>query len=145
MQADLSPKLMTYKVASLISKQISGPGVATMTWSYQYQPSWSWNPAAYVDDCDLAGTNCNATTSTDVVGPDGTVTRSIFGNDYYRSAGQLLRQDIISNGKVMRTLTNTYMDANGQGYSARVGWDPNLINNRFETEFVRPLRATSTT
>lgn len=146
LQVDLSPNLMAYKVASLISKQVSGPGLAPMTWSYQYQPSWSWNPTGYSDDCTWAGASCNATSSTQVVGPDGTVTRSTFGNDYYRSAGQLLRVDVVSNGTVLRSVAHTYMaDANGQAYPDRVGWDPNLTNNRFATERLHPLRATSIT
>lgn len=140
----LFPK--AYKVASLISKQVSGPGLTPELWSYVYHPSWSWNPTAYVDDCSLGGGVCDSTSSTDVIGPDGTVIRSVFGNDYYRNNGQLLRVETISNGLVMQTVVNEYLgDASAQAYPARLGWDPSTRNNPFETEQAHPQTVTTLT
>lgn len=144
LQADLSSTLMVYKVASLLSKQVSGPGLTSQTWSYAYQPSWSWNPIAYVDDCTPAYVNCNSTTSTEVSAPDGSVTRSIFGNDYFRTAGQLLSVQVISDNATLQTTTNTYMpDAVNQAYPDRIGWDPFARSNKLETEKLRPQRASA--
>jgi len=140
-QAELSQKSMVYKAASLISKQVSGPGMAAATWSYAYQPSYSWNPGGYVDDCSHTYDNCDSTTSTDVVGPDGTLTRSTFGNDYFRTAGLLLRVETIKDGVTLQSTVNTYLpDAVGQAFPDSAGYDPNPRNNKLETEQLRPLR-----
>ena len=138
---DMGPYPAAYKVASLLSKQITGPGLTAQAWSYAYQPGWSWNPSAYVDDCSVPEADCNATTTTEVTGPDGTITRSVFGNDYYRTAGQLLRVEVVSNGAVVQSALNTYVaDAVGQAFPDRVGWDPNSRANALETEKLRPQR-----
>jgi RHS repeat-associated protein len=146
LQVELSLTPMVYKAASLITKQVSGPGLSAQTWSYAYTPSWSWNPDGYVDDCTHSYANCNSTVSTDVTGPDGIITRSTFGNDYYRTSGQLLRVETIKDGVTLQSTVNTYLpDAVGQAFPDSVGIDPNSRNNRLETEYLRPLRTTSIT
>jgi RHS repeat-associated protein len=134
-----------YKAASLISKQVSGPGLTPQTWTYVYQPSWSWSPSGYADDC-TPPIQCNATSETRVTGPDGVVTRSVFGNDYWRTAGQLQRVDIIDGATVVQSTVYAYLpDAVGQNFPDRAGWDPNARSNRLETELNRPQRSVSVT
>lgn len=146
LRPDLSSILMVYKAASLTSKQITGPGLPTQTWSYSYQPSWSWNPSGYVDDCSWPGTVCNSTVTTSVTSPDGRITRSTFGNDYYRSAGQLLSVDTVVGTSSVQTATRSYLaSAAVQPFPDSAGFDLNPRNNRFVTEKNRPLQATTTT
>ncbi len=143
LKVDLSHHVMAYKVASLLSKQISGPGLPTQTWNYTYQPSWSWNLSGYVDDCTTPAL-CSSTTTTEVSAPDGTVTRSVFGNDYYRSVGQLQRVEVLSGGNVIQQTTYSYVGTStGQAFAGRAGWDPLLMNNPFESEQLHPLQATT--
>ena len=136
LQVELSSTVMAYKAASLISKQITGPGLPAQTWSYAYTPSWSWNPSGYMDNPNDPTTG---TTTTDVTAPDGTITRSVFGNDYFRNAGQLQRVDVLSGGSVVSSTAYTYIgSADGQAFPDRVGYDPNPRNNVLETEKLRP-------
>jgi RHS repeat-associated protein len=146
LKVDLSHHLMAYKVASLISKQITGPGLTPQVWSYAYQPSWSWNPSGYVDDCGFAPALCESTSKTEVTAPDGTITRSTFGNDYYRSVGQLQKTELISSGVIIQQKTFGYVGSPiGQAYAARAGADLFLRNNLFDSEQVHPLQATTQT
>ncbi|MDX1998642.1 MAG: RHS repeat-associated core domain-containing protein [Thermoanaerobaculia bacterium] len=146
LQMQISKTPMVYKAASLMSKQISGPGITPLTWTYAYQPSWSWNPTGYSDDCTWAGADCTKTSATEVTGPDGTVTRSVFGNDYFRTAGQLQSVEVRSGGTTVQTTTYAYLpDAVGQIFPDRLGWDPNGRSNRLETEKLRPQRLTTIT
>lgn len=140
--AALSDLVMVYKTASLTSKQVSGPGLAPQTWQYAYFPAWSWNATGYVDDCSFAAANCDSTVATEVTAPDGTVTRSTFGNDYWHNAGQLLKVETLSNGNVVQSVSNTYLaSAAGQPFPDTAGVDPNARNNRLVTEKIRPLTA----
>ncbi|MBA8884757.1 RHS repeat domain-containing protein [Dokdonella fugitiva] len=140
--AELSELVMVYKTASLTSKQISGPGLSPSSWTYAYFPKWSWNATGYVDDCSFAAANCDSTVTTEVTAPDGTVTRSTFGNDYWHNAGQLLKVETLSGGSVVQSVTNTYLaSATGQPFPDAVGIDPNVRNNRLVTEKNRPLSA----
>lgn len=144
LHAVLSDQLMVYKAASLTSKQISGPALPTQTWTYDYFPAHSWNPSGYVDDC--AGALCESTVRTEVTAPDGVKTRSTFGNDYWRNAGQLLRVDTLKDGAVVQSVSHSYLtSATGQPFPDRVGSDPNPRNNRFVTEKIRPQSSTITT
>ncbi|WP_257387684.1 RHS repeat domain-containing protein [Tahibacter caeni] len=143
--AVLTDVLMVYKAASLTSKQISGPGLATHTWTYDYSPHWSWNATGYVDDCSFPAANCDSTVKTDVTAPDGTVTRSTFGNDYWHNAGQLLKVETLSDGVPVQTVEHTYLaSAAGQAFPDAAGVDPNPRNNRLVTEKNRPLSVTTT-
>ncbi|MEQ1513210.1 MAG: RHS repeat-associated core domain-containing protein [Lysobacteraceae bacterium] len=144
LKVDLTHHLMAYKVASLLSKQISGPGLAAQSWNYSYQPSWSWNPSGYADDCGPPYTNCSSTSTTEVTAPDGSIMRSVFGNDYYRNVGQLQRIDVLSAGNLLQQTTYSYLPTStGQAFAGRAGWDPFLMNNPFETEQLHPSIATT--
>lgn len=141
-KVELSQIQMAYKAASLIGKTISGPGMLPQSWSYSYQPSWSWNPSGYIDDCTQAS-SCNSTTVTEVREPAGNVVRSIFGNDYYRNAGQLQRVTVLRDGRVLQDTSYLYASrVAGQLYPTRMGRDFNLRNNPSETEQLRPLIST---
>ncbi|MBL8297705.1 MAG: RHS repeat-associated core domain-containing protein [Rhodanobacteraceae bacterium] len=139
LRVDLSPIPMVYKAASLVAKEISGAGAATQRWSYTYSPNWSWNPSGYVDDCS-AGTVCDAVTQTEVLAPDQTTTRWTFGNDYFRSAGQLLKVEKLRGGAVVDSSESVYVpSASGRAFPDKAGLDPNWRNNHFSTAKLRPL------
>lgn len=129
---------MAWEVPSLYEKSVSGPGLTAGTWSHYYEPSWSW--AGY---CPPSG--CAATTSqTRVTAPDGGVTRYIFGNDYQTNLGQLLQTNVEAGGIVVQSTTNGYLaSAQGQPFPDKVGYDPNVRNNKIATENVRPLRSST--
>jgi hypothetical protein len=68
-----------YMAKSLVSKQISGPGVDTLIWSYSYSPRWS-----FTGGCTSA---CISTTVESR--PDNVQAEYEFGNDYTRDIGDL--------------------------------------------------------
>ncbi|KAB8164882.1 RHS repeat protein, partial [Lysobacter maris] len=88
---------------SLTAKQVSGPGLTTMAWSYEYGSSISWfNPPSgggYPICQDQNGCeapvctddSCAGTKVTTVTAPDGSWTRYTFGNSYRYNEGKMLR------------------------------------------------------
>lgn len=96
-----------YQIASLYQKTISGPGMATQTWDYQYQPSWT---APY-------------TSETVVTHSSGRVEKYKFGNDKDSNYGQLLQATIGTAAQTLRTENYSYLNTLvGQNFSG-VGWD----------------------
>ncbi len=139
MMVDMGMTPMAYKVTSLIAKELSGPGMTTANWNYQYTPTWSWNPGGYIDNCVYGG--CGDTSETRVTRPDGVVERSIFSNDYYRDPGKLLKTEILQGTTVLQSTTLTYLaSAAGQSFPDLNGLDPNARNNAIATAANRPQR-----
>ena len=137
-QVELTEIVMAYKVASLIRKEITGPGIAPKAWDYQYGHQWSWdesNSGAYCQTPE----SCNSTVETSVAGPDGNVTRYVFGNSWWKNAGQLLKVDILNGGGVKKGTTHTYMDS---AACPRIGYDPYWRNNPMESEKLCPRKST---
>jgi len=99
-----------YLAKSLVSKTISGPGLATMTWSYTYQPSWSFGK-----DCSAG---CRSRTT--VVDPDGDSNEYVFGNSYTGDIGKLIQQNTYRSGVLKRTINHTYQ-MTPAGYPASHG------------------------
>lgn len=129
-----------YRIASLYSKAITGAGLAARSWSYRYQPSWSW-----AQECSPTVCPDNSTSQTTVTGPDGTVTRYTFGNNYQTNAGQLLAETVESAGVVVKQTLNTYVvSAAGFPFPDAVGLDPQRYTNHLVTEKNRPQRSTMT-
>ena len=71
-----------YTTNSLTSKIITGPGLGTMAWSYQYDPA-----NGGFTSCD----GCPGTAGVNVTDPEGSVTRHVFGNRYFIDEGRLLQ------------------------------------------------------
>lgn len=127
------------RIASIYEKQISGPGLQTLTWTYYYTPSWS-----YLSQCPDPS-SCLSTSRTDVTGPDGTITRYTHGNDYLSNAGQPLQVVIEKNGIARRTEVKGYLQsAAGQAFIDAFGTDPHPMNNPLHSKN-RPLATSSIT
>ena len=129
-----------YRIASLYSKVITGAGLAARSWSYRYAPSWSW-----AQECSPTVCPDNSTSQTTVTGPDGTVTRYTFGNNYQTNAGQLLAETVESAGVVVKQTLSTYVtSATGFPFADAVGLDPQQFTNHLVTEKNRPQRSSLT-
>ncbi|WP_249474657.1 RHS repeat protein [Luteimonas galliterrae] len=109
-----TPALFTTQ--SLIQKQVSGPGLATQTWTYAYQPAVG---AASYDPCAQNGT-CPTTKWVDVTEPDADRTRYTYsisqGTD-----GRLLDQDTYDGATLLRSETYEYAAANQGPWPAMLG------------------------
>lgn len=93
---------------ALVSRTISGPGLATASWSYAYAPPVpSWE-----QDC-APPTSCVSTVWTDVTSPDGSRRRSIFSNKYDASEHKLLREeDYTASSVLLRAKDYAYATVN---------------------------------
>jgi YD repeat-containing protein len=104
---------------SLTSKKITGAGLGTLNWSYDYAdhggnyftPSvpgpYDYTAETYIPPgiCDT----CARSKVVTVTGP-GDITRYTFGSSYARNEGRLLKTEVDSlSGAVMKTTTNTYL------------------------------------
>jgi hypothetical protein len=85
---------------SLINKEISGPGIAPMSWNYAYGPAnGSFSPCS----------GCATTKTINVTDPKGQVTKYTFGNQYRVSEGKIQQIDEGWNGSsAMRTTVTGY-------------------------------------
>ncbi len=101
-----------FDVMSLTQKTISGPGVPTATWSYDYGESpegekfWGHLHSSYHYPC----TTCRLDKTIYVSEPDGTKRRYKFGYEYAFNDGRQLQLEILSaDGSVIRSQTDEYM------------------------------------
>lgn len=109
-----------FDTRSLKSKAISGPGVAAMTWQYQYgaaNNSWSSN----------CGSGCVATKYVDVIEPSGDKTRHVFSNRWRAAEGREIATEIYAADGSLRQRTDmTYnLATTGQAYPAQIGLSGN--------------------
>ena len=74
------PKL--FDTVALVSKQITGPGLTPLTWTYTYGPA----NGSFSDQCG----SCATTRTVEVTGPDATYARHTFGNRFQVNEGLLL-------------------------------------------------------
>ena len=96
----------------LTSKQITGPGLPNLNWSYGYNAPGSWSTC----------TTCPDRRIVTVIEPTGSQTRHIFGNRWRVDEGQLLQVDEGWNGSVaLRTTTHRYRRPAGQVYPEQFG------------------------
>ncbi|HEU5297544.1 MAG TPA: RHS repeat-associated core domain-containing protein [Burkholderiaceae bacterium] len=100
------PKLLVSQ--GLTSKVLSGPGIATSTWTYAYAGSnASWAPCS----------PCVDTKTVTVTDPLGVQTRYTFGVRFQSNEGQLLStQEGWDGTSALRTTTNRYRDPAGMSY-----------------------------
>jgi len=151
-----------YWTTSLVQKQITGPGLPAMTWSYDYMnafkaedmpalaatapqpiPVGSWasslspsgDPVCVSDDC--AGT-----VATEVHGPDGVWSRYTYGNSHRYNEGQLLKLDIGTGpDAILRTERYAYDNAtSGRPYPTPVGHSLQYQGDGVTNTYLRPMR-----
>ena len=95
---------------SLTTKEISGPGMPTMTWIYggdENSPYGEWAP------CN----NCLDRKTVTVTDPGGAMTRRTFGIKWRVNEGQLLKVEEGWDGSsALKTTEYSYRDAAGQPY-----------------------------
>lgn len=134
-----------FDIVTLDRKTISGPGLPTYVWTYQYstgpQPLWGTRGSAAAYPC----TTCTTEKQTKVTSPDGTYTVYRYGMQYALNEGRLLGSTLYnSSGAAVRIESTTYMtdaEAAAQGMPTRFGIviggsDPSAAA-------VRPVVATS--
>jgi len=144
MQNELTDIIAVYQVASLVTKTITGPGLPAQTWSYTYEPSWSWNEGGASGvfsppDCSSPVASCQSTSLTSVTGPNSVITRYRFSNNYWNNPGQLVQTTVEKDGVVAQSKTNAYLaNPAGQPFPARVGYDPYSRANPNVTEQLHP-------
>lgn len=112
----------TFDVVALTSKQLSGPGLTTATWTYAYGPA----NASWAQDCPTS-TSCPRTRALTVTGPADWV-RYTFGNKWAEDEGKLLKVETgNSASSILRVEDTIYqMDAAGMAYPAWIGRSPNM-------------------
>jgi YD repeat-containing protein len=126
------------RVASIYARELSGPGLQLLRWTYKYFPAWS-----YLSACTQP-TSCVTTTTTEVTAPDGTVTTYLFGNDYGVNSGSLLQTTVTRGGVVATTTSQTKVaSAGGYCFPDSLGTDPFPLSNPLYTKN-RPILSTST-
>ncbi|MEY2159389.1 MULTISPECIES: hypothetical protein [unclassified Rhodanobacter] len=104
---------------SLVSRQITGAGLSTLTWNYDYgltagsyfTPSvpgpWDSSVETYITQGTCSG--CSLGRTVTVTGPDD-ITKLTFGVQYARNEGRLLQTESDTpSGTVMKTVSNTYV------------------------------------
>ncbi|MFN7724025.1 MAG: hypothetical protein ACK5QH_03050, partial [Rubrivivax sp.] len=99
---------------ALVSKQITGVGLAPMTWKYvnHGNPYGEWAPCS----------GCTDTKVVEVTDPMGYTTRYTYGIKWQVNEGQLLKvEEGWSEGSALRTTTYSYRDAVGQNYPDMIG------------------------
>jgi YD repeat-containing protein len=118
---------------SLMSKQISGPGMTARTWSWGY-PALSYS---YEEDC---GVGCPTSKQVMVTQPDGSKRRLTFGTTYAVNEGLLLKSEVLSSADIpISTTTNDYVTAGtGQVYPAWLGQSVQDLQDP-DTSFLKPI------
>jgi len=103
---------------SLISKSISGPGLATSTWSYGYSAP---QPSAMRDACAV-GQSCADSRWVDVTSPEGDRTRYTVSTRWGVSEGKLLKTEVFDGGSTLLSTTSTsYAPSSAGPFPARLG------------------------
>jgi RHS repeat-associated protein len=121
---------------SLISKSISGPGLNSLAWDFDYgSMNESW------DTC----TSCISTKTVSVTDPNRNVTRYTFGNWMNVTEGRLELTEFGWNGSsALKTVANHYRAFDAGPYPARLGSSPNIGDGEMETRLA-PLDRRDTT
>ncbi len=87
---------------SITNKTISGPGLPTMSWTFDYSPF----EFSYDDSPCAATQSCAETKVTTVTDPRNDVSRYTFGNRFQVNEGLLLKTELgVSGGGALKTIT----------------------------------------
>ena len=119
---------------TLMSRTVTGPGLAGMTWTYGYGgPDW------------LGGGNEKENT---VAGPGNTWARYTYGTGYNLNEGQWLKlEEGSSAANILQTRSDAYLttaEASGQSFPAAAATNPRQWSDLLATEWLRPLRQSVT-
>ncbi|MFY2763387.1 RHS repeat-associated core domain-containing protein [Arenimonas sp. MALMAid1274] len=163
---DINLVPISYHAWSLASKQVSGPGLDTATWTYAYESLKSVHMYPGVTNlnpvCGPSGSPlyypcfdppclsdaCAGSATTTVLGPENERTRYTYGNTYRYDEGKLKK---VETGTVasptMRVVQNTYdlSMVEDKVYPKRYGMGRQVSYGSFTEEYHRPLLSTKTT
>ncbi len=135
-----------FDVLSLTSKQITGPGVPSMTWSYSYEIANEGRVEMAMSQ-PLPCTTCQADKKVRVTGPDGAIMEYRFGTLYEGNDGLLLgtnRRD--GSEAIVRSEQNVYMTpAEAQSMPFPEVYGYNLAADDGSTSKIRPIKTTTIT
>ena len=117
---------------TLVSKNVSGPGLVPASWTYSYGLSGALAP----------DTKINA-----VSGPDSTYSRYTYGTGYNLNEGQLLKVERgASASQILLVQQSTYVtdaEAALQNFPSSVGDDPRLWSDLLANAWLRPLKSSA--
>ena len=149
---DLSFWPIYYHGLSLAKKTVTGAGLPTMSWVYDYSsqhsfyfPSGDSNypVCPYGTDCSLprcTSDDCAGSTTTTVTDPAGNWVRYHHGNSYRYNEGKLIKVETGTGATGLRTIANTYdLTQVDQEYPAKWGTSPRMRGEGFPSEYHRPL------
>lgn len=135
---------------TLVSKTITGPGLPSMQWTYNYIDQGG---PAFADVCANSPPPvvCPPTTTTEVVGPNGSYKRYIFGNMFDETSGQLMEVDegyetgSSPNTQVVINKTATYdyvldSDLTNEPFPGSVGFPGSHNFDDATMDLLRPLK-----
>jgi RHS repeat-associated protein len=107
---------------SLTRKSISGPGLSTLNWNYNY---------GVANGSFLTCTNCPTTKNVSVTDPKGNVNRYTFGNQLVVSEGKLQRTEIGWNGSTALRTTeiHTRPTSASNPYPAQAGTSDDIYGD----------------
>lgn len=125
---------------SIYRKDISGPGMAPLSWSYQYSPLAASLDTGQHVICQT--TPCPETRDVTVTREDGSWDRYTYSQKYGDLEGQLLREERGTSSGVVRRTEYTYRRMSDGSYG-RVGTDPCWVCAK-EDELPKPLESRST-
>ena len=156
---DYPPVVDFFDDFALVSKQISGAGLATQNWTYSYLTNFSSGgetyytaSSAYPNPTETyiptGCTDCAVSKTVTVTGPTE-ITKSVFGVQYGNNEGRLLQTEVDSpSGSMMRTVTYTYLDDSqigNQAFPDNVGLSLQPIYKNPMVGRQRPVISTTTT
>ena len=143
---------LAYDAFSLKNKTVTGPGVATMQWSYSYSSSIYFAPGT---GPTCTGSNCGAVVCTSdacagtsvaiVTGPSGQWTRYTHGNSYRYNEGKLLKVERGTEpSAISQTQTYGYeLATSGQPFPTPIASSLQLRGDGFTSEYLRPQKTSS--
>ena len=131
-----------FQSTSLVSKEFSGPGMATRTWGYRYSPAVG---SALFDPCALANPQtCADTKWVEVSEPNGDMTRHVHSNRWGPMEGKRLWTETFAASApstlVRKEIFEYALPTHGP-YPARVGYNMVMSDSNTEPqETLTPLR-----
>lgn len=144
---DVAQYPLAYHGLVLRQKRLSGPGVDTAEWSYSYAGRISFapgtGPTCTSGDCSLPvclDDTCAGTSSTTVIGPEGSWTRYTYGNSYRYNEGKLLKvEDGDGPQAILQTTEQRYLwPLAGSQFAARLGNTQQPRTAGYTSEYLRP-------
>lgn len=124
---------------SLLRKEVSGPGIDSLVWTYKYSaPKYG----LFAETCASNASACNVNRVATVTKPDSTVESHTFGAKYGVNEGFLLSREINSGGSVKSRVDYTYVDDTTgaqSGFPNKAGRDITMYPDSLRSEKNRPV------